>query len=114
MTILTMKEIVMSKPKIHVEDYDMARAFNRADKFTAHIRCGIEFSATVIDIETYEEAVEFAAQLERDYSKRGRKALIYAIAGTYSVLCTPIVVELAKKMRENPEYANTAMLRPTS
>lgn len=86
------------KPKRHPEDFMMARDINKADYFTAHIRNGREVRETVRDIPTYEQALAEAAKLEARFSTFGRKALVYAVVGTYSVLCTPELMELAAEL----------------
>ena len=91
----------MTQPlKIHAEDWDMARAFNRAAYFTAHLRCGREFAKTISDLPNYVAAQEAAAQLEADHATHGRKALIYAVIqpGGYSVLATPEVLHCAGQL----------------
>ena len=79
----------------------MARDFNRAAYFTAHLRNGRELALTVRDLPTYEEAREAGDMLEQNYATHGRNAMIYAIIPpyNYSVFCTPEVLELAAKMR---------------
>ena len=97
----TAKEKQVTRPlKIHSEDWDMARDFNRAAYFTAHLRCGREFAMTIRDLPTYEAAQEAAAKLEADHATYGRKALIYAVIepGGYSILATPEVVHCAGEL----------------
>ena len=87
--------------KLHPEDYDMARDFNRAAYFTAHLHNGRFEKHTVRDIASYEEALIAAENLRLLHATQGRKAMIYAVIqpGNYSILCTPEVVALAEQMR---------------
>ena len=63
----TAKEKQVTRPlKIHSEDWDMARDFNRAAYFTAHLRCGREFAMTIRDLPTYEAAQEAAHHDQED------------------------------------------------
>lgn len=97
----------MAKPaKTHPEDLLMARDWNRAISFTAHLRNGREFAATVRDLPTYEAAQAAAADLEAQAATQGRRALIYAVCkGNYSILATPTVLALASSLRAQEQAA---------
>lgn len=86
--------------KVHAEDWDQARDFNRAAYFTAFLQNGTA-KYRERDLPNYEAACAAAERLEAAHATHGRKAMVYAVImpANYSILCTPQVLACAEQLR---------------
>lgn len=89
----------MAAKKHHPEDLAFARYIAEAKEFSAFLRTGPHEKFKLDGFGSYEEARAAADGLEREHSRFGRRAIVYAITRQgYSIDCSPKLVALAREI----------------
>lgn len=84
--------------KTHPEDLKLALEISTAREFSAFYRNGPHEKLVERGFETYEAARERADEMEREHSRFGRKAMVYAITKLGSFPCDARMIGLAREI----------------